>query len=62
MTYWKFFWFLATLAVFGIQFGNYAVDIIQMTLESAFLYEIHHLQLKFVSIYRKKLKIIAITY
>ena len=40
----------------------YAVDIIQMTLESAWIYEIHHIQLKCVSIYRKEMKIIAITY
>ena len=33
-----------------------------MTLESAWIYEIHHFQLKFVSIYRKEVKIIAITY
>ena len=33
-----------------------------MTLKSAWIYEIHHLQLKFVSIYRKEVKIIAITY
>ena len=39
-----------------------AVEIIQMTLESAWIYEIHHVQLKFVSIYRKEVKIIAITY
>ena len=33
-----------------------------MTLESAWIYEIHYFQLKFVSIYRKEVKIIAITY
>ena len=33
-----------------------------MTLESAWIYAIHHFQLKFVSIYRKEVKIIAITY
>ena len=33
-----------------------------MTLESAWIYEIHHFQLKFVSIYRKEVKIIAHTY
>ena len=33
-----------------------------MTLELAWIYEIHHFQLKFVSIYRKEVKIIAITY
>ena len=33
-----------------------------MTLESARIYEIHHFQLKFVSIYRKKVKIITIKY
>ena len=32
-----------------------------MTLESAWIYEIHHFQLKFVSIYRKEVKIIALT-
>ena len=42
--------------------GNYAVEIFQMTLESTWIYEIHHFQLKFVSIYRKEVKIIAITY
>ena len=45
--------------VCGTQFGNYAVEIVQMTLESAWIYEIHHFQLKFVSIYRKDVKIIA---
>ena len=40
----------------------YAVDIIQMSLESAWIYEIHHIQLKCVSIYRKEVKIIGITY
>ena len=48
--------------VCGSQRGNYAVEIIQMTLESAWIYEIHHFHLKFVSIYRKEVKIIAITY
>ena len=33
-----------------------------MTLESAWIYEINHFPLKFVSIYRKKVKIMAITY
>ena len=33
-----------------------------MTLKSAWIYEKHHLQLKFVSIYRKEVKIITITY
>ena len=33
-----------------------------MTLESAWIYEKHHFQLKFVSIYRKEVKIIALTY
>ena len=33
-----------------------------MTLESAWIYEIHHFQLKFVSIYHKEVKIIALTY
>ena len=32
-----------------------------MTLESVWIYEIHNFQLKFVSIYRKEIKIIAIT-
>ena len=58
----KCFRFLATLVVCGTQLGNYAVGIIQMTLESAWTYEIHHFQLKCVSIYRKEVKIIAITY
>ena len=40
----------------------YAVEIIQMTLESAWIYEIHHFQFKFMSIYCKEVKIIAITY
>ena len=35
---------------------------IQMTLESAWIYEIYHFQLKFVSMYRKEVTIIAITY
>ena len=48
--------------VCGTQLGNYAVEIIQMTLESAWINEIHHFQLKFVSIYRKEVKNIAITY
>ena len=59
------FRFLATLVVCGTQLGNlanYAVEIFQMTLESAWIYEIHHFQLKFVSIYRKEVNIIAITY
>ena len=46
----------------GTQLGNYAVEIIQMTLELAWTYEIHHIQLKCGSIYRKEVKIIAITY
>ena len=62
MTYWKCFRFLATLVVCGTQLGNYAMGIIQMTLKSTWIYEIHHFQLKFVSIYRKEVKIIAITY
>ena len=62
MTYWKCFRFLATLLVCGTQLGNYAVEIIQMTFKSAWIYEIYHFQLKFVYIYCKKLKIIAITY
>ena len=33
-----------------------------MTMESAWIYEIHHFQLKLVSIYRKEVKIIALTY
>ena len=33
-----------------------------MTLESASIYGIHHFQLKLVSIYRKEVKIITITY
>ena len=53
---------LATLVVCGTQLGNYAVEIIQMTLESAWINEIHYFQLKFVSIYRKEVKIIALTY
>ena len=48
--------------VCGTQFGSYAVEIIQMTLTSAWKYEIHHFQLKCLSIYRKEVKIIAITY
>ena len=48
--------------VCGTQLGNYAVEIIQMTLELAWIYEIHHFQLKFMSIYRKEVEIIAITY
>ena len=48
--------------VCATQLGNYAVEIIQMTLESTWIYEIHHFQLKFVSIYRKEVKIIALTY
>ena len=62
MTYWKCFRFLATLVVYGTQLGNYAAEIIQMTLESAWIYDIHHFQLKFVSIYRKEVDIIAISY
>ena len=62
MIYWKCFRFLATLVVCGTQLGNYSVEIIQMTLESVWIYEIHHFQLKFVSIYSKEVKIIAITY
>ena len=53
---------LATLVVCGTQLGNYAVDTIQVTLESDWIYEIHHLQLKCVSIYHKEVKMIAITY
>ena len=48
--------------VCGTQLDNYAVEIIQMTLESAWIYEIHHFPLKFVSIYGEKIKIMAITY
>ena len=48
--------------VCGTQLGNYAMEINQMTLESAWIYEIHHFTLKFVSIYRKKMKIMAIIY
>ena len=44
------------------QLDNYAVEKIQMTLESAWIYETHHFQLKFASIYRKEVKIIEITY
>ena len=33
-----------------------------MILESAWIYEIHQFQLKFVSIYRKEVKIIALTF
>ena len=62
MTYLKCFRFLATLVVCGTPLGNYGVKIIQMTLESAWIYEIHHFQSKFVSIYRKEVNIIAITY
>ena len=61
MAYWKCFRFLATLVVCATQLGNYAVEITQMTLESAWIYEIHHFLLKFVSIYRKEVKIIALT-
>ena len=60
MTYWKYFRFLATLVVCAAQLGNYAVEITLMTLESAWIYKIHHFQLKFVSIYRKEVKIIAL--
>ena len=52
---------MATLVVCGTQLGNYAVEIIQMTLESAWIYEIHHFQLKFVSIYHREVNIIAMT-
>ena len=38
MTHRKCFRFLATLVVCGTQLGNYAVEIIQMTLESAWIY------------------------
>ena len=62
MTYWMCFRFLATLVVCGTQLGNYAVELFQMTLESAWIYEIHHFLLNFVSIYRKEVKSIAITY
>ena len=48
--------------VCGTQLGNYAVEIIQMNLELAWIYKIYHFQLKCVSIYRKEVKIIAITY
>ena len=48
--------------VCGTQLGNYAVEITQMTLESAWIYEIHQFPLKYVSIYRKKMKIMTITY
>ena len=58
----KCFQFLATLVVCGTQLGNYAVEIIQMPWESAWIYEIHHFQLNFVSIYRKEVKIISMTY
>ena len=40
----------------------YAVEITQMTLESAWIYKIHYFQLKCVSIYRKEVKTIALTY
>ena len=33
-----------------------------MTLESAWIYEIHHFQFKFVSIYRKEVNVIALIY
>ena len=56
------FRFLATLVVCGTQLGNYAVELFQMTSELAWIYEIHYFQLKFMSIYRKEVKIIAITY
>ena len=62
MAYWKCFRFLATLVVCATQVGNYVVEITQMTLELAWIYEIHHFQLKFVSIYHKEVKIIAHTY
>ena len=48
--------------VCATQLGNYAVEITQMTLESAWIYEIDHFQLKFVSIYPKEVKIIVLTY
>ena len=48
--------------VCGTQLGNYAVEMIQITLEWAWIYEIYHFQLKFLSIYRKEVNIIAITY
>ena len=48
--------------VCGTQLGNYSVEIIQVTMKSAWIYEKHYFQLKFVSIYRKEVKIIAITY
>ena len=48
--------------VCATQLGNYAVEITQMALESAWIYEIHHFQLKFVSMYRKEVKIIAPAY
>ena len=37
---WQLWW-----SVHGTQLSNYAVEIFQMTLESAWIYEIHHLQL-----------------
>ena len=51
------------LAIRGV--SKYKVDmifIIFRELESARIYEIHHFQLKFVSAYRKEVKIITITY
>ena len=50
------------MVVCATKHGNYAVKITQMTLELVWIYEIHHFQLKFVSIYRKEVKIIALTY
>ena len=50
------------LTASATQLGNFAVEITQMTLESAWIYEIHHFQFKFVSIYRKEVEIIALTY
>ena len=44
------------------QLDNYAVEIIQMTLESAWIYEIHDFHLKFVSIHRTEAKITTIRY
>ena len=48
--------------VCATQLGNNAVEITQMTLESAWIYEIHNFKLKCVSLYRKEVKIIALTY
>ena len=41
-----------------ISWQLYALEIIQMTLESAWIYEIHQFQLTFVFIYCKEVKII----